>query len=83
MATRTAMASKPSRVIFAIAIGLLYCNSFSKLVSLYNQTNETEKGVTSSHGWINVAQPLVTASMQKVSTVSSYLHLLLAQQAGQ
>ena len=75
IATSTAMDTRPSRVILAIAIGLPCCNSFTKLISLYNQTSETAKGVTSSHGWIHLAQQLVTDSRQKVSTVSRYLQV--------
>ncbi len=60
IATSTAMDTRPSRVILAIAIGLPCCNSFTKLISLYNQTSETAKGVTSSHGWIHLTLQLVT-----------------------
>jgi hypothetical protein len=79
IATSSAIDTRPSRVILAIAIGLPCCNSFTKLISLYNQTSETAKGVTSSHGWIHLTLQLVTGSRQKVSTVSRYLHLVQAR----
>jgi hypothetical protein len=77
------MDTRPSRVILAIAIGLRLSNLFTKLMFLYNQTNEPAKGVTSSHGWIHLAHELVTDGGNNVSTVSSYLQQCLPQQASQ